>query len=257
MFSAVMETAAGQFPSDAKGWELLDNNPDNSITSSGVAPEIRINMGETGYPGRDFAGVWFPDGVPASGTLDVKGGTVSDYSSPTILVAITLSAIGSGKPMAVRSFSFGLDVNRQYYQFVFASLPSTTAFGLAFVGKKREIEAQWNWGAVSTQREVNVSATTPSGRVLSRNMVSVGQRIISRRWEFIDATDALAIRNAFADARGSHVPFIITDGTDDPEDGYLVRFADDQLDEVEVANGLWNVQINLIEVPYITPGEVF
>lgn len=264
LWYAVMETAAGQYASDAKGTQLLDNNPDSHIVSSSATTlTIRCDV-SAGTPTNPLVNLWggvwvfnpadqFPD---ASANLAIKATTESDYSSLTTLEG-TISFNDNTSVQHILGEDFALDTTRRYYQFEFTNLPAAIDLGMIFIGGKRNLEVRWNWDAIETTLMPAIQTRLPGGRILSRGLTQKGYKRFIRRYELISDTDINVIRAVWNEAKGPHVPFILTDNGDDPEDGWLVRFAQETLGEVEVANGLWNVTLRMDEVPYIPDGEVY
>ncbi len=252
--------AFNPFTTDRPGKETLDNNLD-SYGRASIAAAHTMFYKTTGHPGGmtyNFAGVWVhnPDefpAVPSAASMFVLVDTVAAFTSSTSLGSVTLDPITT-LPLAVLRFASRTE---EYVGIFYGDLAFVPETSLAMIGTFIDLDdVRWNWGSRDgSYRLNNKSEELPGGRVVVRNMSSGNTRRWRRRYEFITTAQRDIIRGVHLLARGTFQPFIIQDGTDSIKVSKLVRFTSDELpDETEVAYGLWNVEFDVIEVPYIPDG---
>ncbi len=252
--------AVNPFTTDRPGKETLDNNLD-SYGRSAFSSTHTLYYKTTGHPGGltyNFAGIWahnyddFP-AAPSASNMVILVDTVAAFTSPTGLGSVTLDPVNT-LPLAVHTFASRTET---YFGIQLGNLGFVPETSLAMVGTFIDLDdVRWNWGSRDgSYRFNNKSEELPGGRVVVRNMSSGDTRRWRRRYEFITTAQRDIIRGVHLLARGTFQPFIIQDGTDVIKDAKLVRFTSDELpDETEVAYGLWNVEFDVIEVPYIPDG---
>ncbi len=255
--------ASSPFTTDRPGKETLDNNLD-SYGRSAFSSTHTLFYKTTGHPGGltyNFAGIWahnyddFP-AVPSASNMGILVDTAAAFTSSTSLGSVTLDPVNT-LPLAVHTFASRTE---QYVGIQLGNLGFVPETSLAMIGTYIDLnDVQWDWGHPEGKYKFNnQSEELPGGRVVVRNMSSGNTRKWRRRYEFITTAQRDIIRGVHQLARGTFQPFIIQDGTDTIKNAKLVRFTSDQLpDETPVVNGLWNVEFEVIEVPYIPDGFAY
>lgn len=263
------ESGVAAFADSGTGYQAMDNNPDFGIkynaTGGGflsVDVEDSASVNTVGYT-LNWAGMWcrnpavmFGAGA-GSGFLKIWSGTDPAYIVISNRGQKNFSAITETQHIAARTIA---DQTDRFWLIEVSGTTSIFDVGIVWVGQYFDINARFNYDAPDTSAIFNSQTRLVSGRILSRNMASRPIRRWVRRYELIDDTDMQAIRDVYALARGSHVPFIMSDDIDNAEEGWLVRFAastDAGLNEREIVNGLWNVDLLLEEIAFVPEGANF
>lgn len=144
-------------------------------------------------------------------------------------------------------------------------VPFMVEGAMFMLGVYRDVGVRWNWQSPIGSAQYFDMVQTFGGRYLTR--VGNDQTITAwqRHYEMISDADMTAIREMFRHCRGGAYPMVMTD--DIPASGWdpnswscnsktsklvrLIPIRDEYnravLGEVEVAKGLWNVTLTLIE----------
>ncbi len=262
------ENSGAALEGSSSGYQGMDYNPDFGVkysTSSNGGVSIDIEDSATANSvsySLTWGGMWCRNpsdmfGSGKAGSLTIFSGTDPTYASVTNRGAKTFVSIDSDQHICARTITGQTD---RFWILSVGGASDIFEIGLLLIGQHFDINARFNFDTPDTYAFFNSQSRLPSGRILSRNMASRPIRRWVRRYELIDDTDMQVIRDVYALARGSHVPFIMSDDIDNAEEGWLVRFApsaDAGLNEREVANGLWNVDLPLEEITFVPEGANF
>lgn len=245
-------------------------NADAATVGGGTLLEFKDDVGGSGTTlvDVDFAAVWLANWklmttTPAEGQIYVTSAS-NESISTNVVLRMTMDIVEMKGPLIARLFASGESgkLFNQFWEFDFDASPPDALEGppeISFicVGRKYKINAQWNWNAPDSRRHLNIVDELDSGRVLVRNQNKRGIQVRMLRFELLTTADYEKIRDAHRDARGRYMPIIVGTVVDDPAVGEyivsprLMRFATDELQEQPVQAGLWNVDVPLIEVPWL------
>lgn len=248
---------ATQFTSDHPGVDCLDNNLDSYGKAISTQNNIKIDANPLSLSSHVFnwAGVWIHNHrsfnlPPNELIIYVRAADNPSFSGYSGLSTIYCDPDNT-LPLAVGTF---VPQTLRYLWLYCWNSGIIQETSLAMFGFYTDLnDVQWDWGHPdATYRYNNLVEELPSARTVVRVQSSAHTRRWHRRYEYLTTAQRNVIVLVFQLARGQFQPFIIQDGTETIKAAKFVRFTHDELiEDVQVANGLWHVEFEIEEVPYI------
>lgn len=260
---------------------MLDMNPNFSVARNAAAGDniisdfnadgVSVESGTTLLEWKDdsqaytsvqidFGAVWLANWKlfaksTADGNLRFSSTLNSAYTSLSTRQSLLFNQMKG--PLMARRFPSADIANDRYWQLWFNAVTDKPEISFVCIGRSYKIDAQWNYNAPDSRRHLNIIDELDSGRVLVRSQNKRGIQVRMLRFELLTTADYEKIRDAHRDARGRYMPIIVGTVVDNPSVGEyidsprLMRFATDELQEEPVQAGLYNVDVPLIEVPWL------
>jgi len=264
-----IERVSINYALDAGSWDAaypsintLDNNLDSYAKSvNSIQAGLYLDTGDPTVADAlqySFAGVWVHNYRSHSSPPNELRIAVQTSANASFTPYNTLGTIycnpSTTMPLAVLTFPPNAE---RYVALFLYNAYTRIEVSLAMIGVYIDLEnVQWDWGRPDgTYTFRNASEDLSGGRTVVRNMSSGLTRRWRRRYEFLTSSQRSAIVSAHIGAQGRFQPFIIQDGTESIRNSKLVRFThDEMITDIQVANGLWHVEFEVEEVPYIQAG---
>ena len=261
------------------GYELLANNPNQTITfggdSVGVGQDIQVVLDAdfTGVPGPltyeiNWAGMFLRN--PADlvelwssyiNELTISSGA-SDYGS-TMTERVIVNFADNDGDQGIFAGVFPATTDRYWQITVDDGGTLGAQCSMLWVGTYFDIAVRCDYGYTETDGFNVAQIDVGGGRTLSRLGVSSPRRRIIRNYGALTGEQLAIIRGAFNAAYGSHVPVIVVDYEDspnlEPRCGRIMRFAQENLSErrVECPEERWALQLAFEELAIIPFGRSY
>jgi hypothetical protein len=255
---------------DTSGYETehpiehhLDNCLDTYSKASGTSNTITLDLDVLNIlSGITWAGLWIHNYGESAYSLSpyrevrIESDTDSGFGAPTVHTTLNLNPV-TYLPLVAVVVNGGAEVTDRYWRFVCGGLGIFQETSLAMLGTHVDIEAKYEYDGRDLEGSVleyNRGVGLGNGSTIIQNLRSVGSKMFTRRYRYIDETDHDAIVLAHQLANGSFQPFIMQDANTNIKDAWFVRFMDDILPWSPIVHQAWNVELILAEEPYIRYG---
>lgn len=148
----------------------------------------------------------------------------------------------------------GAPIAQRYHRFTVAAASGTLpTFGGVWMCLSHTIGVDPQQSLEDDYEFAGNALVMPNGDILSRNMTGKTHRRFKRTY-YLTATQWDELLEVFQESLGPQYPVVMIEGTNDP---VVVKFNQQQLKRTWAMYGLWKVELDFLEVPFIADGALY